>query len=111
MLNYSESDDSILRQLGLYVQGIRLEQNKSQQEVAAAAGLNRSTISQLEKGAGGTLSTFVRVLRVLNRLEQLAQFTPITPVSPLLLAKMEQKKRKRARSKGGLSDDQLSSAW
>ena len=53
-INWNElSDNAVLEQIGRFVQQSRLHQNKSQQQVADAAGVNRSTLSQIENGKGG----------------------------------------------------------
>ena len=93
---YSMSDPAMLKILGDFIQKTRLQQNKTQQELAEAAGLNRSTIVQIENGKGGTLLSFIQILRALEQLHILKNFEMITQISPLELAKIEQKKRKRA---------------
>lgn len=91
------SNPALLVALGNFIQQTRLQQNKTQQQVAAAAGINRSTLVQIEKGGGGTLLTFIQVLRALEQLQLLQQFAVQQPLlSPLQLAKLEQKKRQRA---------------
>jgi len=50
----------------------------------------------LEKGETVTLSTLLQVLRVLDQLHVLDVFSVQTTLSPIQLAKIEQKKRKRA---------------
>jgi len=93
---YAMSNPAILKVLGDYIQKIRLQQNKTQQGVADVAGVNRSTIVQIENGGGGTLLTFIQMLRALEQLHVLKNFELVQQVSPLELAKIEQKKRKRA---------------
>lgn len=93
------SDNAILLVIGKFIKDSRLKQNKSQQAVADAAGINRSTLSQIENGRGGTLLTLIQILRVLDSLSFLNIFKLEEKVSPLYLAKMEMKKRKRAGKK------------
>lgn len=94
---YANSNPAILVIFGNFIQQTRLQQNKTQQQVAAAAGINRSTLVQIEKGGGGTLLTFIQLLRALEQLHLLQQFAvQQQPLSPLQLAKLEQKKRQRA---------------
>lgn len=92
------SDGALLLQIGQFVQQTRLQQNKSQQQVADAAGVNRSTLSQIENGHGGTLLSLIQILRVLNQMSFLSVFQVEEKVSPMYLAKLEMKKRKRART-------------
>lgn len=91
------SDNALLTMIGQFIQQSRIRQNKSQQEVADVAGVNRSTLSQIENGRGGTLITLIQILRVLDQISFLKVFQVEERVSPLYLAKMEMKKRKRSR--------------
>lgn len=97
--NWNElSDKAVLEQIGRFVQQSRLRQNKSQQQISDAAGVNRTTLSQIENGKGGTMISLVQVLRVLGQLSFVKVFQVEDRPSPLYLAKMEMKKRKRARN-------------
>jgi transcriptional regulator with XRE-family HTH domain len=91
------SDVALQAMIGQFIQQSRLRQNKSQQQVADAAGINRSTLSQIENGRGGTLLTMIQILRVLDQVSFLKVFQVEERPSPLYLAKMEMKKRKRSR--------------
>jgi transcriptional regulator with XRE-family HTH domain len=103
------SDKALTEHVGRFVKEKRLEQNKTQQALAHAAGISRSTLSLLEKGETVTLQTLIQVLRTLDQLHVLDVFSVQTLVSPMLLAKMELKKRKRARSKDSTSS--TNSTW
>lgn len=96
---YSESDAAILQEIGNFLKENRLQQNKSQDAAAEEAGLHRSTLVRMENGKGGTLLSFIQLLRMLGKLELLQSFEMKQQVSPLLLAKLELKKRRRARVK------------
>jgi transcriptional regulator with XRE-family HTH domain len=91
-------DKAILTQLGEFIKATRLDQNKTQQELANMAGVNRSTIVQLESGAGATMMSFIQVLRALDQLNLFESFQHMPVISPLLLAKQQQAKRQRART-------------
>ncbi len=107
---YNLSDETILHYLGGFIKEQRINQNRSQEETAKAAGISRSTLSSLEKGGPAQLITFIQVLRVLNQLHILQAFSPDTTLSPLQLAKLESKKRQRAgRQKNNHS--QLPDSW
>jgi transcriptional regulator with XRE-family HTH domain len=93
----SMSDDALAAQIGAFVKHHRLEQNKSQDTLATAAGISRSTLSLLERGETVTLATLIQVLRILDQLQVMDSFMVNNSISPLVLAKMEQRKRKRAR--------------
>lgn len=112
-INYwhAMSDLALLQVIGGFIQQTRLEQNRTQQEVATAAGINRSTLVQVEKGEGGTLQTFIRVLRALEQLHLLRHFEVRQQFSPLELARIEQNKRQRARSKKNTTTKIPKSDW
>lgn len=95
----SISDKAILENIGTFLKETRLRQNKTQEETATAAGMNRSTLSQIENGSGGTLLSIVQILRVLGQLHLLQSFQVPALVSPLALAKLERQKRQRSSPK------------
>jgi transcriptional regulator with XRE-family HTH domain len=107
---YSLSDRAILNVIGNFCKQIRLQENKTQNQIALAAGVNRSTIVQIEKGGGGTLLTFIQILRALEQLHLLKNFEFVNQISPLALAKMEHKKRRRA-SKEVITEIKQKSTW
>ncbi len=104
------SDAALLDKIGTFIRTIRLQQNKTQQDIADAAGVNRSTLVNIENGGGGTMLSLVQVLRALNQLHVLEVFTSTAPISPLELAKAAQKQRLRARGNRP-SDTQPESDW
>lgn len=108
---HSMSDPAILEVLGKFVQQTRLQQNKTQQQVATAAGINRSTMVQIEKGSGGTLLSFIQILRALEQLPLFGHFEIKQQISPLQLAKLEQKKRQRASTRQNKSIEKPQSDW
>lgn len=93
------SDQSLAAHMGAFVKHHRMEQNKTQEVLAHAAGISRSTLSLLERGEAVTLATFIQVLRVLDQLQVLDVFTVEKTISPMALAKMEKYKRQRASGK------------
>jgi len=94
---HAMSDPALLELLGKFIQQTRLQQNKTQQQVATAAGINRSTMVQIENGGGGTMLSFLQILRALEQLQLFQNFEiKQQQLSPLQLAKLEQKKRQRA---------------
>ncbi len=104
------SDQALTETLGDFIKQNRLNQNRTQQEVASKAGISRSTLSLLERGETVTLNTFIRVLRVLDLLHIMDTFEIKPQLSPLELAKMQRDQRKRAR-KTNDSDDKPESEW
>jgi transcriptional regulator with XRE-family HTH domain len=87
----------------------RLEQNRTQDALAHAAGISRSTLSLLERGQTVTLATLIQILRVLDQLQVMDAFIVQQRISPLALARMQKEKRQRARGKQG--DDSTEHDW
>jgi len=91
------SDRALAEHIGAFIRHHRLQMNKTQQKLAAEAGISRSTLSLLERGETVTLSTLIQVLRILDQLQIMAAFDVHESISPILLHKLEKSKRKRAR--------------
>lgn len=96
---YASSDKMLSESIGQFIRHHRLEQQLSQVEVAKKANISRSTLSLLERGETVTLTTLLQVLRVLELLYIMDVFTVNKTISPIALAKAEQAKRQRVRSK------------
>ena len=98
-INWIASSDITLSQaIGAFVKHHRLAQNKTQEAVANAASISRSTLSLLEKGESITVTTLLQVLRVLDLLYIMDVFKIQEQISPIVLAKIDQQKRQRARN-------------
>ena len=95
----SMSDKALNETIGAFVKHHRLNQNKTQDEVSEAAGISRSTLSLLERGETVSLSTVIQVIRVLDLLYIMDVFQVKNEISPIEYAKLQKKKRKRARNK------------
>jgi transcriptional regulator with XRE-family HTH domain len=93
---YGMSDRAILREIGGRLKRKRLDKNVSQQKLAESAGLNRTTVSEIEQGKPFAMLTFIQILRALEALEELDSLLPDPGISPLQLAKMKGKERRRA---------------
>jgi transcriptional regulator with XRE-family HTH domain len=94
------TDSALIGTLGSFIRHHRLQQNKSQGQLAGEAGIARSTLSLFEKEENTSLLVFIQLLRVLKLLDLLEVFRVKERISPLLLAKQEQSKRLRARKSG-----------
>lgn len=101
----SMSDEALIQAIGSFVQHQRLNQNRSQDEVAKAAGISRSTLSLLERGEKVSLGSLLRVLRVLDQLHIMDAFKIDNEISPVEYAKLQRNKRQRARTKKGEHSD------
>lgn len=96
---HSLSDTTLLKMIGMFIQHHRLRQNKSQDDVASAANMSRSTISLLERGEKVNLNSVIQVLRILNLLYIMDVFKISNQISPIEYAKLQKNKRRRASSK------------
>ena len=90
------SDKAVLGELGRRVQGLRLNANMAQADVACKAGISRRALQNLEGGRGCTMALLIRVLRVAGKLSQFEAFLPEPGPSPLQLAKLQGHERQRA---------------
>ncbi|MEN8693398.1 MAG: helix-turn-helix domain-containing protein [Akkermansiaceae bacterium] len=73
--SYFDLDDAGLEGvIGERVQRHRLNLNMSQNELAEKAGVARRTITSVENGQGGTLSTLIRLLRAMDKISLLEDF-------------------------------------
>ena len=93
------TDKALIETIGTFVKNHRLNQNRSQNDVATAAGISRSTLSLLERGEKITLGSLIRVLRILDLLYVMDVFKFADEISPLEYAKLKKKKRQRVRKK------------
>lgn|SRR5690606_22408756 len=92
----SLSDPAILKEIGAFIKMHRVEQNRSQEEVAERAAISRSTLSLTERGENISLSNLIKILRVLDVLYVFEKFRVTKQISPLQLAKEDEKKRRRS---------------
>ncbi len=108
---YGMSDMAILREIGQRLRRRRLGQNLSQQSLAKMAGLNRTTVSELERGSPAGLLTLIQVLRALGALDELDSFLPDPGFSPLQLARMKGRVRIRASRRSATAAEPGVSEW
>jgi transcriptional regulator with XRE-family HTH domain len=95
------TDKAVLSELGGRLAGARLERNLTQAQLAAQAGVSKSTVQRLESGSVAThLSGFIRVCRVLDLVERFDLLVPEPVPSPVEQLKLRGRKRQRASAKG-----------
>lgn len=117
MSSYGQSDKAVLRDLGQRLRQARLRRNYSQEQLAERAGLNRTTVSEYERGSSTSTLTLVQVLRALEMLDELAAFLPDPGPSPLDLARHQGQQRQRATGRRGRknppdpTDDKGDPSW
>jgi len=103
------SDKSLMETIGNFIRSHRLNQNKSQEQVAEAAEISRSTLSLLERGEKIRIDSLIQVLRVLDLLYIMEVFRVQDIISPIEYAKLKKKQRKQAspRRKGKIDKEDL----
>ena len=109
-IKYGMSDLRIQQKLGASLKKRRLELNKTQSEIAKSSGVARSTLSTLENGEGGQLSTLLAVMRSLEVLHWLDGVQDYDQISPIQMVRESTPKRQRA-SSPSKSDNQNPSEW
>lgn len=72
------TNDEVLAELGARLRARRLERNLSIETVATAAGINRKTIIDAERGSDVRMSTVIKILRQLNMLGVIEAAIPDT---------------------------------
>ncbi len=111
-INYNTlTDKAILEKIGQFVKHQRLKLNKSQAQLALDAGINRSTLIELEAGKGGNLMTFIQITRALKQLNSLSFLELETEISPLLLAEMQSKYERKRASKSSIKNPKKTTDW
>ncbi|MDR7131025.1 transcriptional regulator with XRE-family HTH domain [Algoriphagus sp. 4150] len=111
-MDYNQlSDTAILYQLGRFVKHHRMDQNKSQEQLATAAGISRSTLSLLERGEKVNLITLIQVLRVLDKLQWLESFEVKKTISPIDYIKLQKKHERQRIRNSGMAAENPPSEW
>lgn len=106
------SDAAITAQIGDFIKHTRIQQNKTQAQLAEAAGLNRWTLGQIENGETITLSSLIQILRALDCLYVLSDFKFKEEISPLEYAKLKKQQSKtRVRNKKSEKPDKEDLGW
>ena len=95
------SDAAILSIVGERIRTERLNQNRTQMEVAKAGGVGVIVIKRLENGQGCLLGNLIRILRSLGKIDQLDALLPEPGISPLELARFSGRHRKGASGRRG----------
>lgn len=105
------SDLALLKTIGEFIRHNRVNQNRTQEEVAKAANISRSTLSLLERGETVTLSTLLQVLRVLQLLHVMESFVLSQEISPVEYARLQKAKRQRAHKKSSDRQNDEETTW
>ncbi len=92
----TSSDPAVLRELGAGLERARLASDRTQQQLADAAGVSKRTLERIEAGESTTTVNLVRVLRALELLDGLQALAPPPAQSPLALLQRQRGERRRA---------------
>ena len=97
---YFLSDGQIQQKIGAKIKAVRLKQNVTQDSLAEAACVSRSSIQKIESGEIKSFDTFLRVLRTLGMLNEILGLCEEEQLSPSeyydLVNSAKRKQRKRA---------------
>ena len=107
----SMSDAALMAAIGNFIQWHRLNQNKSQDQIAEEAGISRSTLSLLERGEKVRIDSFIQILRTLDLLYVMDVFKVKDEISPIEYAKLKKKQRKKASPKRKINNDKEDLGW
>lgn len=88
--------DRWLRQIGSRVERHRLNQNRSQTDVADHAGVTRQTVERLESGRSVRLDSLIRILTALELSDGLESLVSDVADSPIQLLDRSSNPRRRA---------------
>lgn len=93
------SSEAIMEALFDRLEEIRLSRNISQANLAAEAGVSRSTITRLARGENISVDSFVRIMQALDLTDNLAALLPNPTIRPVERVRMAGSERVRASSK------------
>jgi transcriptional regulator with XRE-family HTH domain len=105
------SDLQIIQRIGEFVKAERINQQKSQEQLSAEAGISRSTLSLLERGEKVNLITLIQVLRVLDQLQWLESFEITKKISPMDYIKLQKKHERQRVRNSDMAADNPPSEW
>ncbi len=98
-LNDTNTDATILAELGRRLARRRLELDLTQAQLADEAGVSKRTVERIEAGSSAQLASFIRLLRVLGLVPGLDLLVPDDAIRPMELLGRRGSKRRRARTK------------
>ena len=95
-LNQAATEQAMLGEIGRRIERVRLAQNLTQKDLAAAAAVSRGTVQRLEAGQGLEVAKLLRILRALGLLGALDAALPEDIPSPIDLLRLRGRQRQRA---------------
>lgn len=110
-IDKTNSDDTILEELGKRIGQYRLNRNLTQNALATEAGVSERTVQRAEHGRTVQTTNLIRILRALNLVENLEALIPQQPISPIQQFKRKGKRRKRASSASAKDQEKPEWSW
>lgn len=107
---YEMTDKAIAHEIGERFKQLRLQRNVTLERLHDRTLISLNSLKALEQGKA-KLETMIAVLRELNALDELNNFICPVEISPIQLAKMQGKKRQRARTPKNINKEQGWEAW
>lgn len=104
----NETDDAILRELGIRISRTRLNRNQTQQNLAKESGVSERTIIRIENGESTQAVNMIRVIRALGMAGNFESLIPEQTISPVQALRMQGRQRQRA---SGESASRSSEPW
>ena len=91
----SMSDQAVAQEIGRRLEQMRLERDITQQALADAIGITRTSYRNLV-GGKGKFANVIALLRELDRMDLVEQFVPEATFSPMEQLKLQGRQRRRA---------------
>ena len=110
---YILSDAEIQKKIGEKIKATRLKQNITQDSLAEAASISRSSVQKAEAGEIKSFDTFLRILRTLGLLDEIQHLCEEEQLSPSEYYDMVNaaKKDRRKRAMGSININKEESEW
>jgi transcriptional regulator with XRE-family HTH domain len=88
---YAKTDEEILSEFGKMLRQRRINDNLTQQELAAAVGISKYQISEIERTGKTSLATLLAISRKFGLLQQLLSVYETSNLTPMQKYEIEQK--------------------
>ena len=94
----SETIETLLGEVGVSIQQLRLQRNLTQQVLADRCGVSAKAVRNLESGSGVSLRSFLAICRCLGKLDWIKTLPPpMGGMSPIeMMKRLDRPQRKRA---------------
>lgn len=110
---YGLSDAQIQKSIGARIKAVRLKQNITQDSLAEASSVSRSSVQKVEAGEIKSFDTFLRILRTLGMLDDISRLCDEEQLSPIEYYNLvnSAKKNRRKRAVGSINSSKKESEW